>query len=249
MSPAFMLTLRLGLEAFVMVAVLHAYVERTTGRQLLPAIRRGTAASVPLSVLAATALAAASNEALWVGLAELFTAALVSCVIWAVLRRGRWTSHGAGAALIVVTVVTIARAGMEVATLFGSVIFQLRSVELSLQASAGVLVAAALASGWIVLARRIELDRLLKVTLLFCGLFVAQLVIYGFHELTEANVVPFSEPLHWATEPYGPDGRYGKHFSILLVLVPLAYVSFSMVMQRPSWGQPYVKSRGPAARV
>ena len=37
-------------------------------------------------------------------------------------------------------------------------------------------------------------------------MFVVQLLIYGFHELTEANIFPDSEPLHWATEPYGPDG-------------------------------------------
>ena len=43
--------------------------------------------------------------------------------------------------------------------------------------------------------------------------FVAQLLIYGFHELTEANILPYSEPLHWATEPYGPDGRYGQYLS------------------------------------
>jgi high-affinity iron transporter len=249
MPPAFMLTLRLGLEAFLMVAVVHACVERTAGRDLLPAVRRGTAASLPISVIAALALGAASNQALWIGLAELATAALVIGVMSAVLRMSRWTARSAAAALFVVTVFTIARAGMEIATLFGSIVFQMRSVDLALQASAGTLTAATLASGWIVVARRIDFGRLLHVTVLFCILFVAQLCIYGFHEVTEANVFPFSEPLHWATEPYGPDGQYGKHFWVLLVAVPLAYISLSAAVQRPQWTPRYLKSRGPAARI
>ena len=52
-------------------------------------------------------------------------------------------------------------------------------------------------------------------------MFVVQLLIYGFHELTEANVFPNSEPLHWATEPYGPDGVYGQYLTYLLVALPL----------------------------
>ena len=43
--------------------------------------------------------------------------------------------------------------------------------------------------------------------------FVVQLLIYGFHELTEANLFPGSEALHWATEPYGPDGIYGQYLT------------------------------------
>ena len=49
-------------------------------------------------------------------------------------------------------------------------------------------------------------------------MFVVQLLIYGFHELTEANVFPYSEPLHLATEPYGPDGIYGQYLTYLLVV-------------------------------
>jgi high-affinity iron transporter len=62
--------------------------------------------------------------------------------------------------------------------------------------------------------------------------FVGQLLIYGFHELTEANIFPYSEPLHWATEPYGPDGRYGRYLTYLLVLLPLGWLLVSTLMPR-----------------
>src|ERR671923_272755 len=59
------------------------------------------------------------------------------------------------------------------------------------------------------------------------AVFVVQLLIYGFHEMTEANIFPYSEPLHLATEPYGPDGRYGIWLSYLLVLLPMGWLVFA----------------------
>ena len=63
---------------------------------------------------------------------------------------------------------------------------------------------------WSRYGHRVNLGLFFQVTAVFLLVFVVQLLIYGFHELTEANIFPYSEPLHWATEPYGPDGRYGR---------------------------------------
>ena len=65
------------------------------------------------------------------------------------------------------------------------------------------------------------------MTAVFLAVFVVQLLIYGFHELTEANIFPYSEPLHWATEPYGPDGRYGQWLTYLLVILPMGWLVFA----------------------
>ena len=54
------------------------------------------------------------------------------------------------------------------------------------------------------------LVRFFQVTALFLVVFVGQLFIDGCHALTGANMFPYSEPLHLATESYGPDGRYGQ---------------------------------------
>ena len=40
----------------------------------------------------------------------------------------------------------------------------------------------------------------------------------------------WSEPCEWwhdATEPYGPDGRYGRFLSYMLVLLPLGWLAFA----------------------
>ena len=74
---------------------------------------------------------------------------------------------------------------------------------------------------------RATLALFFQVTAVFLMIFVVQLLIYGFHELTEANIFPYSEPLHIATEPYGPDGLYGKYLTYLLVLLPMGWLAFA----------------------
>ena len=50
----------------------------------------------------------------------------------------------------------------------------------------------------------------------------------------EMSIFPYSEPLHWATEPFGPDGQYGKYLTYLLVTVPLGWLVVSSLMSRRS---------------
>jgi high-affinity iron transporter len=74
--------------------------------------------------------------------------------------------------------------------------------------------------------------------------FVVQLFIYGIHELTEANLFPYSEPLHWATEPYGPDGRYGAYLSYGLIALPVGWLLFVSLFR----GSPYAPAKPQHAR-
>ena len=57
---------------------------------------------------------------------------------------------------------------------------------------------------------------ILKVTALFLGLFLLQLVIYGVHELAESGVIKGTQAFHDATEVFGPDGRVGHALSYSL---------------------------------
>jgi high-affinity iron transporter len=79
---------------------------------------------------------------------------------------------------------------------------------------------------------RVNLARFFQVTAVFLLIFVVQLLIYGFHELAEANIFPNSQPWHDATEPFGPDGVYGQYLSYLLVLLPLTWLAVSSFFHR-----------------
>ena len=96
-------------------------------------------------------------------------------------------------------------------------------------ATLGTLAAAAVASLWSRYGHRVNLGLFFQVTAVFLLVFVATLLIYGFHELMEANIFPYSEPLHLATEPYGPDGRFGQYLSYLLVMLPLGWLIMSAI--------------------
>src|SRR4029453_16179558 len=92
-------------------------------------------------------------------------------------------------------------------------------------AIAGTISAGFIAWLWSRYGYRVNLSRFFQVTAVFLLVFVVQLLIYGFHELTEANIFPNSQPLHDATEAYGPDGIYGQYLTYLLVLLPLSWLA------------------------
>jgi high-affinity iron transporter len=98
----------------------------------------------------------------------------------------------------------------------------------------GTLCAALVAWLWSRYGHRVNLALFFQVTAVFLFVFVVQLLVYGFHELMEANIFPYSEPLHWATEPYGPDGRYGQYLTYLLVMLPLGWLIVSALIPKRS---------------
>ena len=242
MIQAFVITLREGLEAFLIIAISLAYLRKSGNHHLVPAVHWGILASVVLSVAAGALFARAANQALWEGVLAMVAAVMVASLTVHMWRAGRRMKSdiegrlkrstirvGTGAFLGVFgfTLLMISREGMETALMMNALLFQVQSAALVTGAVAGVLCAAAVAMLWARYGHRVNLGQFFQVTAIFLLVFVVQLFIYGFHELTEANILPYSETLHWATEPYGPDGRYGKYFTYLLVLMPLGWLTLS----------------------
>ena len=126
----------------------------------------------------------------------------------------------------------ITREGMETALLMNALLFQVQSMQIVAGAVAGTIAAAFVAWLWSRYGHRVNLARFFQVTAVFLLVFVVQLLIYGFHELTEANIFPNSQPLHEATEPYGPDGIYGQYLTYLLVVLPLAWLAIANLFKR-----------------
>ena len=247
MLQAFVITLREGLEAFLIVAISLAFLRKTGRHRLVSAVHWGIAASVLLSMGGAYLFSKASNQALWEGVLALVAAALVASLIvhmWRHARRlkaeieGRLATSaakaGAGAfiGIFLFTLLMITREGMETALLLGTLLFQMDAGgPIVAGALGGLVAAAAVAWLWSRYGHRVNLALFFQVTAVFLAVFVVQLTIYGFHELTEANIFPYSEPLHWATEPYGPDGQYGQYLSYALVAVPVAWLLFVSVLK------------------
>lgn len=253
MLQSFVITLREGLEAFLIVAISLAYLKKTGRHELIRAVQWGILISVVASVGAGLLLDRARNQALWEGVLALVAAASVTTLVVHMWRTGRRMKKniehrlessalktGAGAFLGVLgfTVLMITREGMETALLMNTLLFQLRAPAIIAGAVGGTVVAAFIAWIWSRYGHRVNLSQFFQVTAVFLLVFVVQLVFHGFHELTEANIgIPNSDVLHWATEPYGPDGVYGQYVTYLLVALPLGWLLLSNLVARPRGGR------------
>jgi high-affinity iron transporter len=243
MIQAFFITLREGLEAFLIIAISLAYLRKSRRSELIPAVHWGIGTSIALSIGAAWLFYQARNQALWEGVLALVAAVSVATLtvhMWRHAKRIKRdieghlqsstmrTGSAAFAGVFLFTLLMITREGMETALLMGTLVFQMKApVDMLIGALGGMTIAAFVASLWSRYGHRVNLGLFFQVTAVFLMVFVVQLLIYGFHELTEANIFPYSEPLHIATEPYGPDGLYGKYLTYLLVIMPMAWLAFA----------------------
>lgn len=202
MLQAFVITLREGLEAFLIVAISLAYLKKTGRRSLIPAVHWGIAGSVVLSILAGILFSRASNQALWEGILALVAGVLVASLTVHMWRAGKRmkkeietrleasslrVGRGAFFGVLGFTLLMITREGMETALLMNTLLFSVKAPDIIGGAVGGTIVAAFIAFLWSRYGHRVNLARFFQVTAVFLLVFVVQLFIYGFHELTEAN--------------------------------------------------------------
>lgn len=91
----------------------------------------------------------------------------------------------------------------------------------------GTMLAAALAWAWLRWGRRVNLALFFQATSIFLILFSLQLLLYAFHEFTEAEALPLDNVYwHMATEEWA-EGRYARLYSALMVLAPLGWFAFA----------------------
>ena len=252
MLQAFVITLREGLEAFLIVAISLSYLRRSGRSALVSAVHWGIAAAVAASVLGGYLLYNAANQEWLDGPLALIAAASVSWMVVHMWRAGRRmkgdieghlraSSARPGAAaftgVFLFTLLMISREGMETALL----LMQLRQT-LHLVAGAAIGVAGAIGVAWLWsrYGHRVNLALFFQVTAIFLFVFVVQLVIAGTHEMAEQHYLPYSDIVHQATEAWGPDSAFGHLLTYLLVLLPLGWLAMKAlfsngpILQRPA---------------
>src|SRR5687768_16146806 len=89
MLQAFLITLREGLEAFLIVAISLASLRKTGRSSLVPAVHWGIGVSILLSIGRAVLFQRPSNQALWEGVLALAAAVLVATLIVHMWRHAR----------------------------------------------------------------------------------------------------------------------------------------------------------------
>ena len=242
MLQMFVITLREGIEAFLIVAIALAYLRKTSRDALVPAVFWGTGAGVTLSLILGIKLAEYAVQPIWEGLLALVAVVLVTSMVIYMLRTAKHlrteigarletAAQKAGAAawfgVFAFTVLMITREGMETAFMIDAVALRTGSAELAAGALSGTAFAALLAWAWSRYGHRVNLALFFQVTSIFLLLFALQLLLYGFHELAEAKALPLdNEYWHAATEAYA-EGTFAQIYSLALVLIPAAWLALA----------------------
>jgi len=238
MGQMLVVTLREGLEAFLIVAIAAAYLRKSGRAALLPAVWWGVAVSAALSLAIGGWLLEYAVQPVWEGVLALVAGVLVVSMAIYMQRAGRYlkadigakleaAAVGAGAwfAVFLFTVLMITREGVEMAFVTVAISKNEGSGDLLAGALAGTLLAAALAWAWLRLGHKVDLALFFQATSIYLVLFALQLALYAFHEFTEAEVLPIDNSYwHVATEDYA-EGRYARFYSALMILLPLAWIA------------------------
>jgi high-affinity iron transporter len=242
MLEALLVTFREGIEAFLIVGIIVAYLRKTHRVGLLRGVHIGLAASVVTCGLGAWLWLQVPNQALYEGIGALAAAALVGALLWQTVRAGRRikgdieerlgravgdavdATPKAIVAVAFVTTLLVTREGLEALLYLGIQFYAHKPAYVIVGAATGLALAAVIAWTWTRFAHRLNLGIVLKVTALFLALFLLQLLIYGVHELAESGVIEGSEAFHNATELFGPQGRVGHLLSYSLLTAPLVYL-------------------------
>jgi hypothetical protein len=77
---------------------------------------------------------------------------------------------------------------------------------------------------------------------------VVQLFIKGIHEMSEQQYLPFSDPIHAATESWGPDSAFGHLLTYALVVLPLGWWAIKSTFKPSSRNSSSLHTRTTAAR-
>src|SRR5438094_10273096 len=248
MGQVLLVPLREGIEMFLIVAIAAAYLRKTGRAALLSAVTWGTVAAVLASVVLGVWLAEVAVLPKWESLLALVAAVLVVSMVIYMLHAAKQMRRHIGARLeaaaqrpgsaawlgvFAFVVLMITREGMETAFITASLFRQTETAPFVVGALAGLALAAALAWAWSRYAHRVDLALFFRVTSAFLVLFALKLMLYAFHEATEANLLPLDNAYwHLATEPYGPEGEYGALLTYALVLIPAGWLAISALKPR-----------------
>ncbi|GAA4198723.1 FTR1 family protein [Streptosporangium oxazolinicum] len=277
MFASYLIGLREGLEATLVVSVLVALLVKSDRRDRLPLVWAGVGAALALSVAFGALLTFTvahleyQRQELFEAITSLLAAAFVTWMIFWMRRASRTLSGELRArltqalevgatAVVVMAFLAVAREGLETALLFFASVQGATTTAVPLIGiSLGLLTAVAL--GWAIYrsAMRINLTTFFTWTGLLLILVAAGILKYGVHDLQEAGVLPGLSTYAFDISGVLPaDSWYGALLSGMFNITPqpsvletVAWVLYAVptliLFLRPRRGRPAPSSTVPSA--
>ena len=217
MLPSYLLSLREGLEAALIIGIVLSALRKIRRTDLAPALWLGTLFAVGVSILAAILLTLfglnleGNAEKIYEGFTMLIAAGILSWMIFWMSGQARHlkgeledgvnkaaTHYATGKrAIFWLAFVAVVREGVELALFITAAFFVGNNENIGLntiQTLAGVVLGlgTSILLGWSLLATTVRLDlrRFFQVTGLLLILFAAGLVAHGVHEFNEISWIP-----------------------------------------------------------
>jgi len=235
MFEALIVTLREGVEAALVVGIIVAFLRREGAERHLRAVWLGIGTAAAASFAGAFILYRwAVNEEVFEGLLYLGSAGIVgSMMVWMwrhshtlsgelkgslsrILAREKVGSVSAG--LFLFTFLMVFREGIETVLFLSALSLTTSGLMAILGVGIGLAAAVAFGVYFVRGSLRIDLGRFFKITGIALGIFVLQLLINGYHELSEAGWLPANET---TMATIGPLVRNEFFFIAAVLLLPL----------------------------
>jgi len=215
MLPTYLLSLREGLEAALIIGIVLGAVSKIRRRDLVPAVWLGTLSAVIVSVLTALLLTAFGMsledkaEMIFEGTTMLLAAGILTWMIFWMGKQARFLKseleegvNKAAAstgkrAVFWLAFMSVVREGVELAIFITAAFFAgnpAQTMNNTIQTLAGTILGLGTAAllGYTIFATALRLDlrRFFQVTGLLLILFAAGLVAHGVHEFNEVGWIP-----------------------------------------------------------
>lgn len=215
MLPTYLLSLREGLEAALIIGIVLGALTKIRRRDLSPAVWFGALSAVVVSILTAVLLTTfgmsleEEAEQVFEGITMLLAAGILTWMIFWMRKQARFLKgeledgvNKAAAstgkrAVFWLAFVAVVREGVELALFITAAFFVGDNTEVAnnvTQTLAGTILGlgTAILLGYTLFATTVRLDlrRFFQVTGLLLILFAAGLVAHGVHEFNEAGIIP-----------------------------------------------------------
>src|ERR1700736_4090014 len=243
MLQAFIITLREGVEAALIVGIPLAYLA-TIGRNDLPkSVYAALAAAFAGSIAAAVVLSRLNlNQDIFEGWVMLVAAVFVVTMIVFMMRTGRklkgdieskvglFARGDAGIGLFLFVFLMVLREGVETVLILSAVTLNSSELLSFIGTVLGVVVAILFGVMFVKGSVKINLQKFFRVTTAILFLVAAQLVVSGLHELSENGVLPSSRQ---EMALIGPIVRNDLFFFVTNVALAALMVLFEVKRRQP----------------
>ena len=220
MLSTFVIALREGLEAALIVGILVAYIVRTDRRHLMKPLWSGVTAAIAASlglgaILSFTSAELTSRgEELFAGLTSFIAVALVTWMVFWMKRTARTLRDelqgkvdsaimGGPISLALVAFFAVVREGLETALFIYT---NFKTVGAASSATVGLILglAVAVALGYLIYNRsvKINLSKFFTVTGVALVIVAAGVLSYGIHEVQELGWLPGADTFIWDVTPW-----------------------------------------------